>query len=423
MSFKTIASLSVLAVTGLAPLASAQPAPQETYLKDSELAKVGKALAEYFEAFEEKKKVLEAEADFAEALEKAAKGLRKAPIDELMASPADMGRALWLSANYAKKRLKKGKMTDESYQGGFFKDTALEYSLWIPSKYDAKKNAYPLIITIPDEGEKPSQHLIERWESQDIRDGALLVAPQMPSDAAQWTENPGIAAVLVTMREVTTNAAVDFDRIYLAGRGTGVKAAVAIAAKFPHRFAGVIGRTGDAGPTSPNNFSNLPTMFAGGGGEASAFQKAADELGWKNSTVSAEAKEDDIWNWIQDHPRTGYPKEVTLHPGSPFPNRAYWLEIPPGSGGADSMVHAKVDSDANTVTIDATGLAQVELYLSDALLDLSKPIKVIANGEEIVESVPRSKKQFLSMAYNRSIDAGGIYVARLSVTVPAKAEK
>lgn len=422
MSLKTIASLSVLAVTGFAPLASAQPASQEPYLKDSDLAKVGKALTEYFEAYEARKKILEAEADFAEALEKAAKGLRKAPIDDLLASPADMGRALWLSANYAKQRIKKGKMEDHTFKGGFFSDTALEYSLWVPSKYDAKKASYPLIIAIPDVDETPSQHLIERWESGDIRDAALLVAPKMPEDKSLWTDNPGIAAVLVTMREVSTKAAVDFDRIYLAGRGAGVAAAVAIADKFPHRFAGVIGRTGDAGPTAPNNFSNLPTMFAGGGGEATAFEKAGAELGWDNCTVSAAAQEGEIWNWIQDHPRSGYPSEVTLYPGSPFPNRAYWLEIAPGSGGADSKVSAKIDTDANTVTIEAEGLSQVELYLSDALLDLSKPIKIIANGAEISESVPRSKKQFLSMAYNRSVDPGGIYVARLAVSVPAKVE-
>lgn len=423
MSLKPLASLSVLAVIGLAPLASAQPVPQETYLKESDLAKVGKAIAEYFEALDSKEKILEAEGDFSDALDKAAKGLRKAPIDELLASPADMGRALWLSFNYAKKRLKKGKMEDITYKGGFFSDSALEYSLWIPAKYDAKKNSYPLIIAIPDAGETTSQHLIERWESSTIRDGALLVAPKMPADEAEWTDNPGIAAVLVTMREVTNTAAVDFDRIYLAGRGASVKAAVAIAEKFPHRFAGVIGRTGDAGPTSPNNFSNLPTMFAGGGGEATAFQKGADDLGWKNSTVAAEAKQDDIWNWIQDNPRKAYPQEVTLHPGSPFPNRAYWLEIPPGSGSAESKVHAKVDADKNSITIEATGLAQVDLYLTDALLDLSKPVKVITNGTEVMESVPRSKKQFLSMAYKASIDPSGVYVSRLSVTVPATADK
>ena len=149
MSLKITASLLTLAL-GLAPLGQASsmlPAqPQDPILKDSDLTKVGKAVAEYFKAKDSAKKVLEAEEDFNEVIEKVAKGLRRSGLKDLLASPSDMGRALWMSFNYPKKRVKKGKMENLTFSGGFFADTALEYSLWIPSKYNPKTTAYPIII-------------------------------------------------------------------------------------------------------------------------------------------------------------------------------------------------------------------------------------------------------------------------------------
>lgn len=427
MSMKHSAALLALSVIGGAmALTAAAPAPvlaQDPYLRDSDLAKLGKTIGEFFTAKTEKKGILESEEAFDEQLLKLQKKLKKAPVESLMESPSDLGRALWLAAEYPKqKKIRKGKIEEIVYQGGYFKDTPLTYTRWVPSKYDSKRAAYTLIISIHDEGEAPKDHLIERWNNADLRAGCAIAVPHMPADKAAWNETAGLAAVLVTMQQVTQSIATDFDRIYLSGRGAGVAAAVAIAEKFPHRFAGVIGRAGDAGDTPANNFSNLSCFFAGAGSKATAFETSANELGWDNVTLATEAQEPEIWNWMQAHPRNAYPEELTLYPGKSFPTRAYWLEVQRGSTSEGARINAKLERGTNSIIIDAEGVPNATLFLSDQMLDLSKPVRVVTNGTETSELVPRSRKQFLKMAYDAVIDPSQIFVAQLRVTVTPKAK-
>ena len=77
----------------------------------------------------------------------------------------------------------------------------------------------------------------------------VAACPEMPANGADWLGTPGVATALILFRTIYEEWAIDFDQVYLAGRGAGVEAALSIAGKFPERFAGVIGRAGDAGPT------------------------------------------------------------------------------------------------------------------------------------------------------------------------------
>ena len=414
-----------LALTAAAPVLAPAPTPaQDPFLKDSDLGKLGGTIADFFTATTEKRGILESEEAFEAQLRKLQKRLKKAPVETLMESPLDLGRALWLSANYSKvKKIRKGKIEEITHEGGFFsEESPLVYTRWVPAKYDPKRSAYTLIISIHDTDEKPKDHLIERWNEADLRAGCAIAVPHMPSDPGQWSETAGLAAVLVTMQQMTQKVATDFDRVYLSGRGAGVAAALAIAEKFPHRFAGVIGRSGDAGDTPAGNFSNLPTFFAGGGAKATAFESSAKELGWDNVTLATTAQEPEIWNWMQGHPRSSYPQELTLYPGKSFPTRAYWLEVRRGSASEGAKIHAKLERDTNSIIIDADGVPNATLFLSDQMLDLSKPIRVVTNGSETSEIVPRSRKQFLRMAYDAVIDPSQIFVAQLRVSITPKAK-
>ena len=85
--------------------------------------------------------------------------------------------------------------------------------------------------------------------------------------------------MLTSLRVAAERFAVDEDRVFVAGTGKGVPAAVAAGHTSPQRFAGVIGWAGDAGELGPENFLNLPTLFAGGAAKARAFRDKAVELG------------------------------------------------------------------------------------------------------------------------------------------------
>lgn len=415
---KSTALTGILAISLLASSAWSQ----DRQMKDGDLKDLGKKLAEFIEAKASNKDVWEAETEVKDAIDKVTKKLKGR---DALSSPADLGYALWLAKDYAKARVTKGKVTTIEHEV-FGKEDAFEYALWAPSKYSARDQAYPLMICIPEAGMDPKTYLTEHLLDQDIRAGAILVAVPMPEDPALWTEsgapgNPGgLGYVLTTLRHVSDSYAIDFDRVYLCGRGDGVAIATKIAGRFPDRFAGVIGRAGDVGEGSPANFRNLPTYFAGAGAQASAFEAKVKELGFDNCTIDPDGKEEDVWVWIQDHARIANPVEVTLVPGDPFPTRAYWLQVPQAEYGGSASVDAKADRETNTIVIEANGIADVAVYFNDAIVDLDKPVTVICNGAEHVDEIPRSLKVTLDLIFQARSDPGKLYVATKSYHLPAR---
>ncbi len=409
-----------------APLLLQAPEP---VLKDSEHQKVGKLISACVEAYVAGGKgQFEAEAELLEGLEKWKK---KRELDDRppLAFPADLSRSIWHSFQYSKARgAKKGKV--ETYPVDPFRTGANEknlphFAVWTPAKYNAKES-YALVLAIPDAGEDVEKHITEQWTLGDIRDGAILAAVPMPESADKWTEigdrdEPGgVALTLSVFNEIKDQYAIDFDRVYLAGRGAGVAAAVQLGSMFPDRFAGVIGRSGDVGETGADNFHNLPTYFAGGGSRATTFAESCKADGADNCTLQPEGKEEDVWAWMQANARDPYPAELKLLAGAPFPNKAYWAFTPPSDGSTEIRLDGKIDRASNTITLDVVGARECTLYFNDAMVDLDQPVKVVINGVEHTDSLPRTLRTLTELIYTSGSDPGKVYVASKRYDVAAK---
>jgi hypothetical protein len=429
MSKRSLTPLvSSLALGCLAlPVHSATASPcQERYLKDTDLRKFAGSLQDYLEARDESKGVTDAEADLKDQVDKLQKKLSKTPAQgNLLASPGDLGYGIWLSYDYdsKKRKAKAGKVNEQEFWDDylFTKADPLPYAVWTPEKYRPKTDSYTLVISIPDLDVKPFDHITERWTDQDMRSATIVVSPQMPEDTTLWEENDGIARVMGVYKELTNNWAVNFDRIYISGRGRGVQTAVHIASIWPDRFAGVIGRTGEVGTTQPDNFGNLPTYFAGGGAKVSSFADAAKAAGFDNVSLQADGKEKDIWEWIQAHPRISYPEEITLV-ATRLTNRMYWLQVPRTDGTTLVAVKATVDRDTNTITVEGVGVNEFTLHFCDAVVDLNKEVTVIANGQVYKDKIQRSFRETVQNIYNAAIDPGKILVASKFYHLPASQE-
>jgi len=427
----------LLGFLSAAPPPEALPGTPELVFKASEHQKVGKLMADCIEAYVKKEGRRDAEAELRKVFEK--KWDKEVEGHEALALTEDLGAALWYAADYSKaKGVKKGKIAEFEvaipYYGTYKTDRKGEkvsvpymatYALWAPSKYNAKSGPYPLIICIPEVDEKPEDHLRDHWSEGDLQDGAIVVALGMPEKTENWgtsggAGDPGGFGILFSaFVDVRDRYAIDFDKVFLAGRGLGVKVAMEIANASPDRFAGVIGRTGDAAEIAPDNFSNLPCYFAGGGSNATAFAEKAKELGMVQPILNPDAKEKEIWDWIQATTRRSNPEEVVLLPGAPMPNKAYWLEIPPHDGQTVARMKAKADRASNTVTIDSEGIAKVTLYLNDVLLDLDQKVKVVLNGVEQEVLIPRNFNTMMEQIYRGRSDPGKIYTASKDFDIPA----
>lgn len=405
---------------------AAAPEPAQELLKPGEHDALGKQLTAFIEATRKSSGIDKARENVVEELDKLKKKLKRDPLS----LTADLGKALWASYDYDKKSTQlraRGAVKDVTFpRSEDDPKNTLTYALWAPAKYDAKK-AYPLVLMVPETGKKPSEHISEKWVDAELRDNAILVAVTMPADVASWTElgsgdkEGGLSNVLLTFNDVRRNLAIDFDRVYVAGWGEGVRTAAVLGSRFPDRFAGIIGRAGDPPEdVVVENFRNLPTFFAGAGKGATTFKEKADSFKYDNVTIKPEGKESDIWAWIKDHPRIANPSEVVLAPGGQLGNRAYWVQVQAFEKSGVAYIKATIDRGTNTITVDGEGPTSLTILFNDQLVDLEKEVKVVCNGTTHLGTIPRNLNQTLGLITNSLSDPGRIYVAMKEFDLPAK---
>ncbi len=420
---KRIFLFGALSLFCAAPLvAVATPLFEETF-KASDLEGLGKLMASYIKARSDNEGLGKAEENLVKEIARHEKRLKKSPL----AFSSEMGKALWDSYDYEKnQKVKKGKVDSIEMPGYWDPKAKFGYAIWTPVKYDAKK-AYPLLLCIPDKGERPVDHITEKWVDQQIREGALIAAVQMPADDKAWLESGsqskegGTGNVLSTLRHVSTNYAVDFDRIYIVGRGLGVETACTLAARYLDRFAGVIGRSGDAPKDLPvENLKNQALFFAGAGAHATDLEERLKKLGYTNFSRKDDANELDIWTWVQAHPRVSHPTEVILYPADPAPLSSAWLLVEPTDSTGTVFIKAKIDKPTNTVTVEGEGVKIFFLFFNDEIVDLDRPIKVIANGLDVTRSYSRNLPRMLDFIYGARSDPGRVYVCNQRFDLPPK---
>lgn len=158
-------------------------------------------------------------------------------------------------------------------------------------------------------------------------------------------------------------------------------------------------------PTS----SNLPTLFVGAGGNATAFESKIKEAGYGNCTLRSDGNVADVWSWMAQTQRVSNPLKVVFKPVDPAHDRAYWLRIPP-TEGLTSVISAECDRASNTIKVTAPGVAQVTLMFNGALVDFTKKVNIEINGKSRSQSVVPTVEEMLQLS--SSSDNGRVYVAR-----------
>lgn len=395
-------------------------APVEEVLKPADHVALGKSLQSYFKANADNKGTAKAFEELSKEIEKLDKKAKRSTLS----LTGDLGRALWSSYDYAKGKVVKGKVARETMPAYWDEGKSkLEYAIWTPAKYDPKQ-AYPLLVCFPDAKQKPDQHLMEDWMDPALREKAVLVAIPLPEEEAAWnapdyglTRASGTGNLFSILNPLQRNHAIDFDKVFLCGRGASVGTALLLASRFPDRFAGVIGRSGDAIAVVGENFRNLPTLFCGAGANATAFAETIEKLGYKNATLKADGTEADVWAWIGVQKRVANPTEVALWPGVPAPRRAYWIETS-WDGQGTAWLKAACDRATNTITVTGEGVTKLTVYVNDVLLDLDKPVKVVCNGTESVGTIPRNLQRTVDLAASLRNDPGKLYVSFKQFDLP-----
>ncbi|MFN0243216.1 MAG: hypothetical protein ACKVWV_10030 [Planctomycetota bacterium] len=416
-NFHTPSRLAALVVV-LALLVDPAFAQGNARADDEHLAKLASALAAHTQA---RDAGLGIEKSRAELDKEIARLTSERPGWDPLRQPLDLGRAWQLSRVRAEER--PGRIATEVVEPGTFGGAGLALTYRLPKSYAPAKTRYPLILAIPDFDEVPAEHLRAQWTLPEILDGAILVSPAMPSKHEDWAQvaihgRPGgLAHVLTAVRVASERFAVDFDRIYVVGRGKGVPTALAAGNTTPQRFAGVAGRAGDAGDLGPDNFVTLPVLLISAGAKGAELEQKAKAAGIDTIKRMASGGEKELWSWMLETPRRAYPESVAVVPGDPFPTRVAWLQIAPSA--SDARAAARIERATNTIHLTSNGVHKATLILHDALVSFDRPVRFVCNGIEQSAELQRSLTTALDLLQDGTSDPACVYVARAELDLSA----
>jgi hypothetical protein len=298
-----------------------------------------------------------------------------------------------------------------------------------------------LYLSLHGGGGAPKRVNDSQWENQkrlySPAEGVYL-APRAPTDTWDLWHLPPVGLLLErVIADAIVFEGVDPDRVYVTGYSAGGDGVYRLAPRLADRWAAAAMMAGHPGEISPRGLRNVPfAIHVGEKDGAYERNKRAAEWG---------KKLDDL---RQQDPG-GYEHEVVLHAGkghwmdredaaaigwmarhrrNPTPTRVvwvqdyvprpwqYWLAVPVGEARKGAEVTAEVAGQRVTVTAD--GPSALVVRLSDALLDLDRPMEVVVNGKPAFAGPAPRTVAVLAATLAEREDAKLAFPAEVRVDVP-----
>jgi hypothetical protein len=301
--------------------------------------------------------------------------------------------------------------------------------------------------------------------------GALAGAEQiyiLPTSwvEAMWWQPSQLENLSTILDAVKRTYNVDENRVAVSGVSDGGTGAYYIAMKDTTPYASFLPLNGyilvlrseelAVGDLFPTNLRNKPFFVVNGGRDplypASAVGPSVLHLKQRGVEVVYQPQPNGVHNtawwpevkdsfeaFVRSHPRNPVPDTLTWETnGSSTDNRAHWLVIEKlastdrnarrlddvnllADGGPTMFAHAhpsgRVDlvRTANTVTATTTGVAEFTLLISPDAVDLSQPVKVVANGRTVFDGRVEASLPTLLKWAARDNDRTMLFAAELRI--------
>jgi poly(3-hydroxybutyrate) depolymerase len=313
---------------------------------------------------------------------------------------------------------------------------------------DKPKTGRSLFISMHGGGGAPKAVNDQQWKNQiglyKPAEG-VYIAPRAPTDTWNlWHE----AHIDDFFDRIIENAivfeGVDPNRVYLMGYSAGGDGVYQLAPRMADRFAAASMMAGHPNDAVPENLRNLPFAIHMGEND-SAYNRntIAKEWGDKLAALAKAAgakpgattgpyvhfveihKGKGHWMdredasavpWMAGFTRNPWPKHIIWNQSSRVHDAFAWLAVDAKAAKAGQKLEAVVEGSTITVT-RSTPAPALTLRLSDALVDLERPLKVIVNGKAVSEdkAVRRASVIWESLVARSDRAACGV----ATVTIPA----
>ena len=304
----------------------------------------------------------------------------------------------------------------------------------------AKAGERSLWISLHGGGQVPARVNDRQWKNQirlyEPKEG-IVVAPRAPTDTWNLWHQPHIDALLDRLIEnFVLVRGVDPNRIYLLGYSAGGDGLYQLAPRMADRFAAASMMAGHPNDASPLGLRNLPfRIFVGGRDTAYkrnevarewqkklAALREADPDGYphevtiyQNSGHWMNGRDAESIPWMAKHTRNPWPSQIVWNRHKKIHDRFYWLRVPAASADDSSVIRAGVRGQQITLEIEGD-LSQLQLRLSDQLLDLDRPIRVLVNGAPVFEGKVFRSVEAIHQSLRQRLDPQSAATAELPLT-------
>ena len=254
-------------------------------------------------------------------------------------------------------------------------------------------------------GNAPAAVNDQQWRNQ-IRlyepTEGIYLAPRAPTDTWNLWHEAHIDPLFQRLidAEVAVNG-VDPNRVYLMGYSAGGDGVWQLAPRMADRFAAAATMAGHPNEAKLDSLRNLPfAIFMGGADAAYDRNRIATERAAEMARLHVadpdgyvgmsriypglphwmNRKDAEAVPWMAGFTRDPWPKRIVWVQDDVTHDRFYWLQIPDaGAAKPGDRIDAVVNGQA--ITLDGTVPTGTTLRLSDRLVDLDRPIRVVVNGE------------------------------------------
>jgi predicted esterase len=265
----------------------------------------------------------------------------------------------------------------------------------------------------------------------------VYLAPRAPTNTWNlWHESH----IDTFLERLIAMAAIHLDvnpnKVYLLGYSAGGDGVYQLAPRMAYRWAAASMMAGHPNDASPINLRNTPFSLHMGGEDA-AYDRNMIAAEWKGLLADLENDDPEAYNhevvihdglghwmelkdaialpWMHQFIRNPYPTKVVWRQDDVHHEQFYWLKVPKDFIQTNGEIVVSYDRQANEVDIIENYSSELDLLLSDEMLDLDKPIVVKYKGEVIGSMEPIRTVTSLYQSLHQSLDENYAYSSVIKV--------
>jgi len=335
----------------------------------------------------------------------------------------------------------------------FVHGQAYPLSMVIPSSYDPSERI-GLVVCLHGAGFDGEAYL-ERWQSR-LGDRYILACPTYPYGA--WFTRKAEELVMATIRDIRKYYHIDPDRIFLTGMSNGGIGTWLIGMHHAPLFAGIAPMASgldDVLMPFLANLRNTPTYIIHGEKDqvmpvelSRSISRELEALGYPYVYREHQGehphagghyfpKEEvpELVAWFDSRRRDSMPLKLTVVREASHFQPFSWVRLEatdPIAAFSDDLVdksdekmarreYAKLDAaitSRNRIEVKTERVRRFSIFVNDQLVDLSKPITVVMNGQIAFEGLLTPSLETLLRQARIRQDPGELFSAQITVTAP-----